>query len=213
MSMHERHSAILAELSELGLSSARDLHQQQLAAETPERKAMLASALHRVSRSIRQTLALEARLVRDARRADLEDRQLADKAAAAGKTRRRDQVKAAVERLIWMEHEKESDDADHLVECLGERLDEEVLHDDFDAEPLEVHIASLCAALGLPDPPPQGEVSAKPTEGVAAHAPQPPRPSTPSPPSAELPLTALRAGGASGDDDPLLSDDYWCASG
>jgi hypothetical protein len=210
MSMHERHSAILAELSEIGLSSARDLHAQQLAAETPERKAMLASALHRISRSVRQTLALEARLVRDALRQDREDQAAAQDAVVARKTRRSAQVKATVERLIWMEHEKDGEDADHLVECLGELLGEDILHDDFDTEPLEAHIAQLCASLGL-SPPPCGEgaggggVSSELATSGANPLPQPEAHSQHPNPSPQ--------GGGAADDDDLLSDDDWRASG
>jgi hypothetical protein len=186
MAMPEQHTAILAELAELGLSSARDLHARQLAAETPEQASRLAFALHRISRSIRQTLALQAKLERDARRTDLEDLVIAQDAAKARKALRRDQVKATVERLIWIEHEKEGEDADHLVECLGELLAEDLLHDDFDAEPVEVHIAKMCEALGLPYPRAGEGVGRGPTDEGAPGGPD--------------------------DDDPLFSDDYWRSS-
>jgi len=51
---------ILAELSELGLALARDLQACALAADEASDKADLSLAFQRTSRSVRQTLALEA---------------------------------------------------------------------------------------------------------------------------------------------------------
>jgi hypothetical protein len=164
--MAERHGRILAELAELGLSSARDLHQQQLAAETPEQKAALANSLHRISRSLRQTLALEARLARDARRTDLEDRTEARRDAARRVAQRRQRVEATVERLIWTEYE--DSEAGILVDDLDMLLDEAELTDGFCADPVEAHIQRICEELGLPIPPPSGEVSPEATEGASA---------------------------------------------
>ncbi|MDB5419796.1 MAG: hypothetical protein JWP50_3215, partial [Phenylobacterium sp.] len=123
--MTERHGRILAELAELGLGSARDLQQRQLAAETPKDAAVLASALHRISRSVRQCLALEARLERDARRQEIEDRDdvRAETERRVGK--RRDRIKAAVERLVWTEYE--DSEANVLVDDLDMLLDQEEL--------------------------------------------------------------------------------------
>ena len=203
--MAERHGRILAELAELGLSLARDVHARAEAAETPEQTATLATAFHRLTRGVRQTLALEARLERDRVRADREDHAEAVRAEKQRASRRYDQVKAAVERLIWTEAEGE--DAEQLLADLEDHLDAETLSDDFGQDPLDRHIAKLAKNLGLPDPPPQGEVSPKATEGVEAHqrpAPQPPHPlrgSSPSggashvpdpPPQGEV---ARRAGG------------------
>ena len=79
--MAEKHARILGELAEFGLNLARKLHDQAMAAETPQETAELARAFHSVSRSVRQTLALEARLARDAGRQDLEDRAQAERTA------------------------------------------------------------------------------------------------------------------------------------
>src|ERR1700751_6093350 len=103
--MTERHGRIRAELSELGLIAARDLQVRLLAAETPKDAAELANALHRLSRSVRQSLALEARLHRDAQAAERDDRRDAERQQAARRETRKAQVRAAVERLIWTEAE------------------------------------------------------------------------------------------------------------
>jgi hypothetical protein len=108
--MQERHGAMLAELAELGLSLARDLHAAALAAETPAERQGLATAFHRISRSVRQTMALEAKLERDARRAEREDPQFARKAAEQRREaearenairHRRDTLWDILEPLIW----------------------------------------------------------------------------------------------------------------
>ena len=165
--MAERHAEILGELAELGLSLARKLHGEAMAAETPEETALLSREFHRLSRSVRQTLALEAKMQRDAegcardevRRAEAEhrDRVLAHK----------QRIRAPVCRLIWNEAEDqgEAEDRDDAFEDL---LAEAALAPDFLETPVETHIARLKAALPLPDPPPQGEAAAQPTEGVEA---------------------------------------------
>src|SRR5690349_3387401 len=111
--MAERHGRVLAELSELGLGLARDLQARALAAEDVKTAADLGLAFHRIARSVRQTLALEARLERDRERAAREAAQAAAEAAAAEPrrtprvARRLVEVRAAVERVICAETEGE----------------------------------------------------------------------------------------------------------
>ncbi|MDB5475088.1 MAG: hypothetical protein JWP49_599 [Phenylobacterium sp.] len=212
--MTERHGRLLARFAEQAASLAEDLCAAGLAAETLAEKQAATGAFHRAGRAMRLAIALEARLVRDARRQQQEELVAAQDAVAARKTRRRDQVKATVERLIWMEHEKDGEDADHLVECLGERLGEDLLHDDFDAEPLETHIAQLCESLGLPSPLAGEGVGQSPTEEGShgdADSPSSTDPDSPAKPLIRPDGNGLRPQGEK--DDELLSDDYWRASG
>ena len=203
--MMARNGRLLARFAEQAASLAEDLHACALAAETPEQKQALSLAFHRMGRALRQTLALEAKLRRAARREERLDEARADEITARRVAARKARVRGAVEALIW--DEVEDDEQLDVFKRLDERLESEDLADP--DEPVEALIQRIAVEIGLQDPPPQGEVSAKPTEGVAAHEPPTPRPSTPSPPSAELPLTALRAGGASDDAD---EDDYWRSS-
>src|ERR1700761_7947114 len=117
----ERQDAVLAELSELGLTLARDLHARALAAETAQDADRLALAFQRVSRGVRQTFALELKLDRARRMADREGAQEAvstEKAAQpsildyrhppAGQ--RKERVRGASPRLIWNEAEGDPDE-------------------------------------------------------------------------------------------------------
>jgi len=149
--MAERHASVLAELTEAGRVIALDLQARALAAETPAEAADVANAFHKVSRSVRQSMALEARFARDLTRADREDREAAEKERKRGVERRRAQVEAA-ERLIWTEYERDEDEGEDLVAALGEQLDAAVLDDDFAATPIEAQIVRLCEDLGLPKP-------------------------------------------------------------
>ena len=148
--MTERRGRILAELSERGLTLARALHERALAAETTAEACELGLAFHRISRSLRQTLALEARLERDQRRQDHEDRAETARQDQARVYRRRTQVRLAVERVIW--NEAEGEEAERLFDDLDDVLEEEVLADGFADSPLDAHIARLCAEFGLAAP-------------------------------------------------------------
>jgi hypothetical protein len=145
--MTERHGRILAELSELGLALARGVQAQALAAEDPATVADLSLAFHRISRSVRQTLALEAKLERDRHRQDREDRTDAVREAERRVQHRKAQVRMAVERLVWSEAVE--DEAERLLADLDNLLDEESLSDGFTESPLEAHIARICRDLGL----------------------------------------------------------------
>ena len=155
----ERQDRILAELSELGLALARDLQVRALAADDVKTAGELSLAFHRVSRSVRQTLALEARLDRDRLRQDREARADTERAKTTRAKRRKAQVKAAVERCIWSE--VEGDEAERLVDELDDRLEEDALSDMFAGEdPIEAHIARICIELGVTAPESMGAASA-----------------------------------------------------
>ena len=143
----ERQGRILGELAELGLSLARVVHERALAAETPEATSELALAFHRISRSVRQTLALEAKLERDRARNDVEVRAEAARRRDNDVTRRKHQVRMAVERLVW--NEAEGAEAERLLDEFDDILEEEALSDAFTEGPVEAHIARLRADLGL----------------------------------------------------------------
>ncbi|HEX5262771.1 MAG TPA: hypothetical protein VFW13_04555, partial [Phenylobacterium sp.] len=64
----DRVEQILGELAELSLMLAKDLAVQARETENPEAKVALVQAFEKISRSARLTLALDAKLDRDAAR-------------------------------------------------------------------------------------------------------------------------------------------------
>ncbi len=128
------HDLILNEIAGLCLNVARDLSRSAENECNPERKAKLAGALHQMCRSIRQTLALQARLERHVRRED-------HRRAKVRKAR----VRSGLKSLIWTEHEPAETPE---LEARLERL--------LDAEPetlargsVEAHIQRLGKLLGV----------------------------------------------------------------
>ena len=156
--MTERHARVLAELAELCLASARDLAARQAVAEDPADAAVLASALHKVGRSARQCLALEARLVRDAQRALREDRDDAAKQRTVQTQVRRAKVKSALNQLVWNEYE--GDEAEAWEMAVGESLDDEELVDSFTTEALDAQVERIRKSIGLGKPEPAEETAA-----------------------------------------------------
>jgi hypothetical protein len=143
----ERQGRMLDELAELGMSLARRLHERAMEAEDAEEAERLALAFHRLSRSVRQTLALQARLERDARRDLVETERHAEAVRTERVNARRAQVDAHVSRLIWTEAER-SEIGDLLVE-LTRTLTEESLGEGFLDGPVEALIERIKAELGL----------------------------------------------------------------
>jgi hypothetical protein len=184
--MAERHGRILAELAELGLSLARGLHARAGAAETPQDAERLALAFHGLSRSVRLTLALEARLERERLKAAREDRDHAARDLRERVYVRKAQVRAAVTRQVLAEAETEGEDAEALLDDLHERLEEEALYEAFALGPVEACIARIRSGLGLApepcanDPQPPAAVPRPPGPPEilfdAAPAPSPARP-------------------------------------
>jgi len=164
----DRRLEMLGEFAEIALSLARDLHQAALAAEEPEAKARLAETCHRMGRGLRQSLALHARLEREAKRAAREDAEAAAEAAKARRTRRKAQVKARIESLLWSEYEPDDSEAEGLIERLDAVLDAEAELDGFEAQDIDLQIAKLCWMIGYAPPvqfPPVEVPSAPPPPG------------------------------------------------
>jgi hypothetical protein len=153
VTMHERHAAILARLADLGEQLAAKHAQRALEADDPEIEARATTAYHRAARSVRQCLALEAKLVRDAARAEREDRDHAQRQASAQRDRRRVHARTAVARLIWTESEDDLE-AERLESELDDLLDLDRFAEGLDDETAEALIARLCRDLGLTAPPP-----------------------------------------------------------
>ena len=165
--MTARHARILAELSELGLAFAQDARRDAEAAETPEARAQQALVFQRVSRSVRQTLALEAKLARDAQRAERET-QAAEARRDKDQLRfRKHRLQTAVEALVWRETEDLSDcEAWDFERELDAAIEDEALSPEFLTEDIADQIGRILTRLGL-EIAPDGAIrkTAHPREG------------------------------------------------
>ncbi len=157
--VRERHMAVLAERA---LLLACDLQEAAMATDDPDQKARLAGAFQKVSRGLRQTHYLDARLDRELARQAQEDRAQAAKADEARRKARKDHVRSAVEHAIWLEYD--DDEMQELVQALDRLLNETAHEAGFLDAPVEIHIASVTASIGV------GRADPVPTEEAAAPA-------------------------------------------
>jgi hypothetical protein len=161
-----RAEAMLGELAELALMVAKDLAVRVRETEDPDQAVALAAAFQKMSRVVRLTLALDAKLERDATRAarDAEKAAAEVEAARPPPTRqeperprpaphpievRKDRVRSLLNRLIWNESEGEQEDYEVLLEDLDARLDEAAAHPGFEAMPIETIARRIAADMGL----------------------------------------------------------------
>lgn len=155
----DRHARILARLSELGLELAEQAAADARAAETPQARAEAIRAFHAVSRSTRQSVVLEARLAARRERAEQQAQAIArelaffDDAAPAPfslalAARRQEITRAAVQRVILAEDEREAE-REKLFGLLEERLAYDADSPLFHKECLDTQIAVICDQLGL----------------------------------------------------------------
>jgi len=182
--MTERHAAILAELAEIGMTIARGLRAQVLAAETPEAMAQAVAAYPRVARAVRQSLALEARLKRDARREAVEVQGQAARELAGRLRHRKALVRSYMQRAIANDTPDDGETIHMRLEDLRDRLDDDLLDESFLDRPVEDVIADLHIELGLepPDFGPEGpEDDPADTPPPAAEGPRPDPPPEPAP--------------------------------
>jgi len=151
---------MLARLAACDLSAAERVHSRLMAAEEASDIAELGRTYQRIARSLRQTLALKAKLKRE-REASAKDAPPVKPSGVAVARRIRD-LRQAVTRIIWSEVER--DETPDYEEALEELITDELRLDSFIAEPLDDHVARVCLALDLspeaaerwrdlPDPP------------------------------------------------------------
>jgi hypothetical protein len=163
-----RTEAMLGELAELSLVVARELAVRLRGCEDTEETVALAGAFQKMSRMVRLTLALDAKLERDAAaEARLAEQDAAEAARVAGCVRREEarlaraaepvdpiearksRVRGLMSRLLWTESEGEEEDYEVLVEDLNARLDEAALSPGFEDLPIETLARRVIADMGL----------------------------------------------------------------
>ena len=176
----DRDEEMLARLAGFDLAAAERVHGRLMGAEEAGEIAELGRTYQRIARSLRQTLALKAKLKRD-REAAAKDAPNAPARPPGGLAvaRRLGELRAAVARVIWDEAERE--EAPFVEEALEELIADEMRADSFCAEPLDDHVARICLMLDLsprgaerwrelPDPPedrpaPPGEAPGRYSSG------------------------------------------------
>ena len=139
--MQARHGRVLAELAEAGMAMVRQLSAAMLDAKDAQTQAQLGLAFHRVSRTIRQTLALEFRLAQDARRHDRPVPTTARPTPQPAQAVTPRPPSPPRERTGWDEYE--STDADEALEELDALLDAE----DFDLEAAHEAVEACIARI------------------------------------------------------------------
>ncbi|MDB5413218.1 MAG: hypothetical protein JWR10_1553 [Rubritepida sp.] len=163
---------MLGELAELSLVVARELAVRLRESEDTDETVALAGAFQKMSRVVRLTLALDAKLERDAARdaaaeaqaaalTDAEAARVADcirreeaRVARAAEPvdpieARKSRVRSLMNRLLWTESEGEEEDYEVLVEDLNARLDEAARSPDFEDFSIEALARRVIADMGL----------------------------------------------------------------
>jgi hypothetical protein len=159
-----RSEAMLGEVAELALMVARELAVRLRGSEDVGEAVALAGAFNKASRAVRLTLALDAKLDREAARdaaaaareaearAEGEAQAQAEAAQAAEPWREADPVEARkarvrglLNRLLWNEAESDQEDYEVLVDD----LDEAALSADFTELPIEALARRVIADMGL----------------------------------------------------------------
>jgi hypothetical protein len=138
-SRRERQIAVLGEIAEIGLSIAREIEAQLTAREMPPEKAAIAYG--RVARAVRLTIALQSRLVAEAR-------DPAPGALDEQRQARRAQVNRIVRRVVG----EGTRDVDICVYRWGqarERLEHDDIYGDLLSRPASEIVAAVCQDLGV----------------------------------------------------------------
>lgn len=189
----ERTEQILGELAELGLMLAKDLAVHARAAEEHADRVALNAAYQQTSRCVRLTLALDAKLDRDAAK-DARDAAREEAALAADAQLRESRIMKAAQaaavsltdpspneiqkrrvrdvlnRLIWNESEGDQEEYEVLLEDLETRLYEAGRAEGFADLPIEVIAEALAQDMRL-----SGELVITTAERFkAANTPAPP---------------------------------------
>jgi hypothetical protein len=148
--------AMLARLAQLDLALAERVHAAAMAAVEPDQINDLGRTYQRVARSLRQTLALKAKLRRD-READGRANPPPPPPPApppkldwVAMRRRQQALGEAVHRVIAVTFEPESADYDMHLDILRDVISTTSTEPEFTIRPLDGHVMETCAILDLP---------------------------------------------------------------
>ncbi len=147
----ERREQMLGLLAEKTLALACAVQQRALEAETSQEMAQLSQAFVRLSRSVRQSIALHARHERDRLRGEQDAAEAKAQAREPAVERRKEQLHREVTDILCADWDPDIDEDDgesfELDRSLRERLDDLSEAEDFlDIDPDQL-IAQLCDDL------------------------------------------------------------------
>ena len=149
----ERREQMLGLLAERALALACAVQQRALEAETSEEMAQLAQAFVRLSRSVRQSIALHAKLERDRIRGERETAEAVAEALAPAIARRMDQLERGVVANLcadWAtDIDEDEGESSELIRSLHERLDDLSETENFLSLDPDQLIAQLCDDLAV----------------------------------------------------------------
>lgn len=186
----DRDAEMLARAAEMDLALAERLHARAMAAEDNADLTELTRAYQRAMRSMRQSLALKARLAEIRARAELARVRAAQAGAEASEAaaarrrkpdyaalrRRRSELSDALGRVIraFTEREDEAEERDGLHWFLEQRILALDATDDFAGETLDDQVAGFCEEFGIPADLYRGWRDLPPAEpGAPAETPEP----------------------------------------
>ncbi|MDB5425156.1 MAG: hypothetical protein JWQ29_2572 [Phenylobacterium sp.] len=151
----EQDIRLLDHISQLGMAMACDFQQRCLAVGDAREAADLALAFQRATRSVRQSIALKAKLTRDVTLHERDDRAHAVRETEARVQVRKAQVRLHVERAVW--NEADGPEAERLLDELDDLLDCGAFDEGFVQGPVETHVARFCEELGVTPLPAAGD--------------------------------------------------------
>jgi hypothetical protein len=153
---HDDDEAMLARLAQLDLALAERVHAAAMAAAEPDQINDLGRTYQRVARSLRQTLALKAKLRRD-READGRANPPPPPPAPpppkldwVAMRRRQQALGEAVHRVIAETFEPESADYEMQLDILRQVISTTSTEPEFTVRPLDEQVMETCAILDLP---------------------------------------------------------------
>jgi hypothetical protein len=156
----DRDEKMLSRLAELDLAWVERVHAQAMAATETDEINALGRTYQRAARSLRQTLALKAKLKHDG--AEAAARAKARQPLSLGRAgfepdldghridRRIEDLQDAVGRVIAATCADAAEREAELYERLDREMDDWVLDELFGLEDLDDHVADVCKALSLP---------------------------------------------------------------
>jgi len=145
--MAERHSAALKRVAEVAERLAMKHAGRALETDDPKVEASATASFQKATRVMRQCMALEAKLLRNAEQGVRDQIRRDDWALVTGTETRKRQLKTTVERLI--RSAADPGDEERLCDELDDLVEAEAEAESFLTEDLTLLVTRLCKALDL----------------------------------------------------------------